>query len=71
MRVLDAQVLLPPLDKKLRMRRSNEQWLRLGLFKQLVSLPRRSTKDGIDNRSLLLRRYGNGFVHGRVLRRFE
>ena len=64
-------MLLPPFNEKLRMRRSNEQWLHVGLCKQLISLSDRGTEDGIDNRSLLLRGYGNGFVHGCVLRRFE
>jgi hypothetical protein len=53
------------------MRRSNEQRLRVGLCKQLASLPCRGAEDGIDDRSLLLRGYGNGLVHGCVLRRFE
>ena len=71
MRVLDAKVLLPPLDKKFRMRRSNEQWLHAGLCKQLAVLPGRGAKDGIDDRSLLRGGYGNRFVYRGVLRRFE
>src|SRR5262245_38542216 len=69
--VLGAKVLLPPLDEKLRMRPSNEQRLRVGVCKQFASLPGRGTKNGIDDRSLLLRGYSNGFVYSRVLRRFE
>ena len=53
------------------MRRSNKQRLRVGLCKQLASLPGRGAEDGIDDRSLLLRDYGNSLVYGCVLRRFE
>jgi hypothetical protein len=69
--VLSAKALLPPFDQKLRMRRSNEQRVRVCLCKQLTSLPGRGAEDGIDDRSLLLRGYGNGLVHGCMLRRFE
>jgi hypothetical protein len=69
--VLGTKVFLPPVDKKLRMRRSYEQWLRIALSKQLSSLPDRGAEDGIDDRSLSLRGRGNRLVHSRVLRRFE
>jgi hypothetical protein len=69
--VFGAKVLLPPLGQKLRMRRSNEQRLRVGLCKQLTSLSGRGAEDGIDDRPLLMRGYGNGLMHGCVLRRFE
>jgi len=69
--VTGTKVLLPAFNDKLWMRCSNEQWLRIGPFKQITSLPSCRTQDGVDNRPLLFRGHGNSLVHSCVLRRFQ
>ena len=66
-----AEVLLPAFDKKLRMRRSNEQWLRMGEGEQLVCPPRRSAQHRINDGSLPFRRKLYRLVDCCVLSGFE
>src|SRR5438874_10842606 len=71
LRVRDAKVLLPAFDKKLRMRSSNEQWLRINAREQFSCLPRRNAKHRVDDRSLPFRRKLYRFVDCCVLSGFE
>jgi hypothetical protein len=69
--LVSAKVLLPSFDQKLWMRCPDRQELRIGPCAQVASLPRCCSEDRIDNWSLLLWGYGDGLVHGCVLRRFQ
>jgi hypothetical protein len=69
--LVSAKVLSPSFDQKLGVRCANRQGLRIGPCGQVTSLPRCRSEDRIDNWSLLLWSYGDGLVHGCVLRRFE
>src|SRR6267143_2791419 len=69
--VFVAKVLLPALHKKLRMRRSNEQWLRSGACEQLAALSCRGPQNGIHDVSLFFSSELNGFVYCCMFRRSE
>src|SRR5437667_7119412 len=70
-RVFSAEVLLPALDKKLWVRRSNEEGLRIGAREQFARPSRRSTQHGVDDRSLLLRPERHSFMDRCVFSCFE
>src|SRR6478736_6167975 len=70
-RTFGAEVLLPAFDKKLRMRCSNEQWLRMGTCEQLVCPPRRAAQHRINDASLPFRRERHSFMDRCMFGRFE
>src|SRR5437588_2678541 len=71
LRVFYAEMLLPALDKKLRVRHSNRQGLRIRARQQFASSPRRSPQHGIDDRSMSFRPHLHRLMDSCVFSRFK